>query len=201
MGRSIEERNKDFFGKLAKYYDVLFGNWIRNMQKRVIELVDVVDIKGGARILDAGCGTGNLLVLLEGYGKNFEVYGVDISKEMIDIAGGKVKEAELEVQSVEDLDFRDNFFDYIFSIDAFHHYSDKKLAMDNFYRVLRKNGKLAIVDINFGRFFNKLFGKLEPGNSGIYGLDEMLEMFEDYSFKDIKQNRVGWFSYLTVGVK
>ena len=196
--RNIKKQNRAFFGKLAEYYDFIFGNWIKNMQGRV---VDIVDVKNNSKILDAGCGTGNLLVLLEKSGKNLGIHGIDISKEMIKIARRKTDNINLKIGLVENMDFKNNFFDYIFSIDAFHHYSDKDIAMNNFYRVLKKNGRLIIVDINFGRFFNVVFQKLEPGNSGIYTRDEMKNLFEDFSFKEIIQRRVGLFTYMTIGMK
>lgn len=192
----IEKQNKFFFGKIANYYDLIFGNWIRKMQMRVINLVK---IKNKSRILDAGCGTGNLLVLLESY--DARLYGIDISKEMLRIARNKLHKTKLKLVSVEKLNFKNKFFNYIFSIDAFHHYSNKEKAMENFYRVLKRNGKLVIVDINFGKCLNTIFQKLEPGNNGINSKREMKNIFKQYNFREIEQSKVGIFTIMTLGIK
>lgn len=192
----IEKQNKIFFGKIAKYYDIFFGNWIRKIQIKVIKSTK---IKKGSKVLDAGCGTGNLLFLLE---KNdVELYGIDVSKEMLKIAKYKLKNTKLELSPAENLNFKNNFFDYVFSIDAFHHYFDKEKAMKNFHRVLKRNGKLIIVDVNFGSHLNKVFQKLEPGNNKIYNKNEMRKIFKQYSFKEIKQSKAGMLTVMTVGIK
>ncbi len=193
----IEDKNKNFFDKIARYYDSAFGNWIKKMQSNIIKNSK---LKNNARILDAGCGTGNLLSLLEER-NSFELYGIDISKEMLGIARKKLRKTKLKIEPVEKLSFKDNFFDYIFSIDAFHHYSDKEKSMNNFYSALKRNGKLIVVDVDFGLYLNKLFHKLEPGNNGIYDTYEMRNLFKRHNFKNIKQNKVGLFTKMTTGIK
>jgi len=193
---NIEEQNKLFFGKIAGYYDIIFGNWIKKIQIKTIKLAE---INNKSRILDAGCGTGNFLSLLENY--NIGAYGIDISKEMIKIAKKKLKKPKLKISSAERLNFKSNYFDYIFSIDAFHHFYNKEKAMKSFYRVLKDNGKLIIVDVNFGIFLNKIFKKLEPGNNGIYSKSEMKSIFLRYKLRKIEQRNVGLFTTMTKGVK
>ena len=200
--KNLKEANKRFFRLIAKCYDVLFGNRIINMQRRAIENLN---IKNGSRILDAGAGTGNLLMLLERYEKekqmNLELYGIDISKEMLEIARKKLKSSKLRIQEVEKLNFKNNYFDYVFSTDAFHHYFNHSLAMENFYRVLKKNGYLIVVDLNFGQILNKIFHKIEPGNSKVYTLNELRVLFKSHGFKHIKQEKVGLFTFMTSGRK
>ena len=61
MKNKITE-NKAFFNKLAKNYDDLFGNYIKKMQ---LKLINHVNIKNNSNVLDVGCGTGNFLKILE----------------------------------------------------------------------------------------------------------------------------------------
>ena len=144
----IKKQNEVFFGKIAGYYDIIFGNWIRKTQIKVIKSSK---IDKSSKVLDAGCGTGNFLSLLEK--DNIKrLYGIDISKEMLKIAKHKLKISKISLSSVESLKFKSNFFDYIFSVDAFHHYSSKEKAMESFHRVLKSGGKLAVVDLTFGDF-------------------------------------------------
>ena len=197
--KNLEQKNKEFFNKIAGYYDKsIFKNLLFNPVKKAVEFVKV---KKNSKILDAGCGTGNLLKILEDKNASLKLYGVDISKEMLKIARKKLKNAKIKLEAAEKLSFKKNYFDYIFSVDAFHHYYDCSLVMKNFYRVLKKNGHLIVVDFSFGIFFNKIFSKIEPGNNEMHTVQEFKELFKDYRFKDIKQKKVGLFSILTVGRK
>src|SRR3989338_11199608 len=133
--KNLEQINVKFFNLIAGYYDFFFGNWIRKTKKKAI---NVVKIKDNSKILDAGCGTGNFLKILENSKKNLSLYGIDISREMLRIAKGKLNKPKLEIKSVEKMGFKDNSFDYVFSVDAFHHYSKPDLVMKNFYKILKK---------------------------------------------------------------
>ena len=197
--KNLEQKNKEFFNKIAGYYDKsIFKNLLFNPVKKAVEFVKV---KKNLKILDAGCGTGNLLKILEDKNANLKLYGVDISKEMLKIARKKLKNVKIKLEAAEKLSFKKNYFDYVFSIDAFHHYYNHDLVMKNFYRVLKKDGYLIVVDFSFGMFFNKIFSKIEPGNNEMHTAQEFKELFEDHRFKDIKQKKVGLFSILTIGKK
>ncbi|MDP3765970.1 MAG: methyltransferase domain-containing protein, partial [Nanoarchaeota archaeon] len=108
---------------------------------------------------------------------------------------------KLKNKAVEKIGFKDNSFDYVFSVDAFHHYSNQNLAMKKFYKILKKNGSLAVIDLSFGFALNKVFQKIEPGNNKVYSPEEMRHLFKMNKFKDVKQNKVGLFTTLTYGVK
>jgi ubiquinone/menaquinone biosynthesis C-methylase UbiE len=196
--RNLEKINAKFFNLIAGYYDFFFGNWIRTTHKKAI---NIIKIRNNSKILDAGCGTGNFLRILESSKKNLNLYGIDISKEMLKIAKGKLKKSKLEIKSVEKIGFKNNSFDYVFSVDAFHHYSNQNLAIKNFYKIIKIGGHLAIVDLSFGLFLNKIFQKIEPGNNKMYSPEEMRHLFKMNKFRDVKQNKVGLFTTLTYGVK
>jgi len=197
--KDLEQKNKEFFNKIAGYYDKgIFKNLLFNPIKKAVEFVKV---KKNSKILDAGCGTGNLLKILEDKNANLKLYGVDISKEMLKIARKKLKNVKIKLGATEKLTFKKDYFDYIFSIDAFHHYYSHDLVMRNFYRILKKDGCLIIVDFSFGIFLNKIFSKIEPGNNEMHTALEFKELFKQYKFKDIRQNRLGIFTILTIGRK
>jgi len=195
------QKNKEFFNKIAKYYDKgIFKNWNKKVNKKIIE---TANIKKNSKILDAGCGTGNLLMLLQDLEKkkNPKVYGIDISEKMLKIAKAKLKTADLRLQSAENMNFKSNYFNYIFSVDTFHHYSNYDLAMRNFYRILKKNGKLIVVELNFGFIGNKIFHLIEPGNNKMHSKKEFKKLFQLYNFKRIKYKKVSLLNVLTIGKK
>lgn len=200
MISKLEEKNKKFFNKLASHYDAkIFKKWQKKIRGKVIK---EAEIKKNLKILDAGCGTGELLKLLLFQKKNLKLYGIDVSDKMLEVARKKLNnKAKLKMSSIENMDFKDNFFDYAFSEDAFHHYADYDLAMKNFYKILKRNGKLVAADFNFGIVGNKIFHWLEPGNNKMHSRKEFIELFKKYGFKNIKQKKINFIQILTIGEK
>lgn len=98
------------------------------------------------RILDAGCGNGRHIIFFAEQGIN--VYGLDISKEAIEIANAwlakrKLK-ADLRVGDIKKLDFNDKFFDIVISSEVLDHvtFSNAKKAIKEVKRVLAPGGYL-----------------------------------------------------------
>lgn len=192
--------NKKFFNRVAPYYDKgIFNKW---MTAKLIEMLQEVKLVKNSAILDAGCGTGNLLKLLSNQNKNFNLYGIDISREMLKIAGKKLEKGIiLRLESIENAKFKNNFFDYVFSTEAFHHYSNYDRVMKKIYGILNKNGRLIILDLNFGFILNSLFHLIEPGNNKMHSKKDFRNLFKQYGFKVIKQKDIGLFFILTIGEK
>jgi ubiquinone/menaquinone biosynthesis C-methylase UbiE len=81
-------RNTRPFGALAEYYDSVYG--FRDYARESGKIAGVIRQKlksGGRRLLDVGCGTGEHLKFLH---NEFEVEGLDVSEEMLDIARAKL---------------------------------------------------------------------------------------------------------------
>ena len=195
----VLNKNKIFFNEIAKIYDNrIFVRYLTNFQLKMLRI-----IKPGknSKILDIGCGTGNLLYLLEKQNREYKLYGIDISEEMLKIARKKLKKAKLKLQSAESLDFKDNYFDYIFSTEAFHHYADYGLIMKNFNKSLKENGKLIVLDFDFGFLLNKIFHLIEPGNNKMHSALEFKKLFKQHGVKNIMQKRINMLLLLTIGEK
>ena len=197
---NLKQRNIEFFDKVSGHYEKgLFGKWTFDLQRRVVEEIGV---KKGMKILDVGCGTGNFLKLLADKNKDLKLYGIDVSTKMLEIAKGKLGgKVILENVSAEDIEFKNESFDYVVSVEAFHHFVDKDKAMENFYRVLKKGGKLIIVDLNFGVVLNWVFNKVEPGNTGMTSRGRFKELFKERGFGDVVQKKIGSVNLMTGGVK
>lgn len=190
--------NINLFNRIAKYYDFpLINRLFTLVQKKTISYLD---IKENSRILDVGCGTGNFLSILEKNYKTLKLYGIDISREMLRIAENKLRRSILLIDSAEEMKFK-NEFDYVFSTEAFHHFSNPKKAVKNFYDALKKKGKLIIVDFEMGFIFNFLFHTIEPGNNKILSRLEFRNLFKENNFKNIKQKRICLIFLMTAGEK
>jgi ubiquinone/menaquinone biosynthesis C-methylase UbiE len=101
------------------------------------------------RVLDVGCGTGEFALNLKRCKQNINIFGIDISKEMINIAKAKTmfnRGIDFRVGDVEKIPYDDNYFDCITCAHSFHHYPNKRKAVREMFRVLKNNGKVMIID-------------------------------------------------------
>ena len=194
--------NKTFFDRWSKTYDsspIRF--WMRHFQ---IPALREIQFYPGIKILDLSCGTGELLqTLLQKINDKAELYGLDISEDMLRKARQKLPaEVVLVHGDVHHLPFDSKKFDYVLCTEAFHHYHSQNLAIAEMKRVLKNDGKIIIVDVNF--FLppiHWLFQKLEPGCVKINNKKEINLLFKDNDIKLIKQQRNFMFAIMTIGKK
>ncbi len=99
-----------------------------------------------ARVLDAGCGTGNYTAVQQSVHAGGRWVGFDPSPNMLSIAREKVT-AVLARAVVEEMPFPDNAFAYIAANFTFHHFQDKTAALDELARVCKRGGFLRIHNI------------------------------------------------------
>lgn len=96
------------------------------------------------KILDAGCGTGNLVVRLA---KNNEVIGIDFSHEMLKAAMKKTRNfnnVSIIGGDVTSLEFEDKSFDAVVSVNVFFNLNNPEKAISEANRVLKDNGTFTV---------------------------------------------------------
>ncbi len=140
----------------ASQYDIhtsLMGLGVNGSNSRMV--VEMAKIKPGDKVLDVGCGTGNLTLTAKKYvGASGSVYGIDASPEMIGEARKKAKhsslEAVFEVGLIEKLPYPDATFDVVISRLVIHHLPDdlKRRGFAEIFRVLKPGGLLFLADFN-----------------------------------------------------
>lgn len=151
------------FHWLTPLYDTVVGMVLREKSLRKI-IVEQIDPKPAARILDLGCGTGTLSLLLKKTYPEIQIVGLDIDPAVLEIARRKQRTSGLDVAFIEgDIDslidegsFTPNAFDHVVSSFVFHHLSrdQKRRTLDAVLQVLRPGARLLLVD--FGKPANVL---------------------------------------------
>jgi len=95
-------------------------------------------IPDGARVLDAGCGTGPLARVLQG--KRVELYGFDVSKECMAIAKSYFDHVVIGDIEKSSLPYMENFFDVIVFMDVLEHLFRPDRVLVRAKTLLSKNG-------------------------------------------------------------
>jgi len=100
--------------------------------------------KNKGRVLDIGCGSGNLLAKLDKYFDS--AFGIDISENLIHIAKEKYPKLNLVVGDANILPYENEYFDMVTSHTTFHHL-DRAKAVEEVKRVLKPGGIALIIDV------------------------------------------------------
>ncbi len=131
----------------------------------VKEIVSLLNIKGNEKIMDAGCGNGeDIIKLRKEYKHRGELYGLDISEDMISHAKKLDKKAKSGIQfikkDVTELEFPDESFDIVILKHVLHNIHNYRKAVEECHRVLKTGGKL-VVTVN-GRKNMLVLRRLRP---------------------------------------
>ncbi|TXC92994.1 methyltransferase domain-containing protein [Metabacillus litoralis] len=130
------------------------------------DLVDLLDPKEGEKILDLGCGTGDLAKSLSD--KRVKVIGVDKSENMIKQAKLKYPKIEFNVCDATELTYYEEF-DAVFSNATLHWIKTPKIALECIFNSLKQNG----------RFIAEFGGK---GNIKIIA-DEIIKTMKEFGYE------------------
>jgi trans-aconitate methyltransferase len=101
-------------------------------------VLELLAVKAGERILDLGCGTGDLANQMSELGA--DVVGIDASPEMIATAKQKYPYIKFEIANAVDFDF-DEPFDAVFSNATLHWIKDADAVIKNVYNALKLCGR------------------------------------------------------------
>ncbi|MFN7990928.1 MAG: class I SAM-dependent methyltransferase [Candidatus Micrarchaeia archaeon] len=111
--------------------------------------LDKCELKGDC--LEIGCGPGYTTAELK---RRFRIKltSIDIDEKELEIARKRLGDsAEILQADARKLPFKDNSFDCVIEMNAFHHIEDYKEAIAECRRVLKKGGSFYLLDI--GRYF------------------------------------------------
>ncbi len=110
-------------------------------------------INNGYRLLDLGCGPGiDTIPLAQFVGPTGQIIGIDIDKEMINIANEKAKEAKVADWVIhkhfeaEYVPYNSNYFDSCHCERLLQHLREPERAISEMIRVTKPNGWIVVSD-------------------------------------------------------
>ncbi len=190
--------NEEHFAESAPRYDLAtrvlsFGQ--DSFWKH--QLIDgLPNLDPEARCLDIACGTGDIAFLLAEKYPDAEITGLDLTREMIEIAESRNHQANLRfvVGDMSRLEPGDQSIDLITGGYAIRNAPDLRQTLMELYRVLKKGGRAAFLDFSkpesslgqrlqyfLLKFWGGFWGLLLHGTPEIHGyISESLKPFPDY---------------------
>jgi ubiquinone/menaquinone biosynthesis C-methylase UbiE len=139
------------FRALTRFYDPLIRATLREDAWKA-ELVREARLEPGQRVLDLGCGTATLAIMLKRAEPRATVVGLDGDPDVLALARAKVAGEALGVEVHEGMAWAPPFpaasFDRVVSSLLFHHLatSDKQRTLARARELLRPGGMLVVAD-------------------------------------------------------
>jgi ubiquinone/menaquinone biosynthesis C-methylase UbiE len=140
----------------AIFYNATVAKVLRKPETKIAN--DIAAKMGNGTILDLGSGTGYLSIEIARRSPGLQVYGIDLSRQMVKIARRHAKgvdNARFVFGNAAKLPFKDNSIDLVVSTGASHHWKTPRLVFDECYRVL-KTGQEAWIYDGCPEIFNTL---------------------------------------------
>lgn len=164
---------------LTPFYDFIQKYIVRDVRYKNI-LIEQADIRAGQRVLDLGCGTGTLAIMVKQKHPSAEVAGLDADPDMLKVARYKSSQAKapvkFDVGFTNNLPYPDQTFDRVLSSIMIHHLKTpaKKKTAQEVFRVLKPGGQLHIVDFGkpvtwYGKMLGPFLHRFEEANDNIDG--------------------------------
>lgn len=199
-----KKATREYFDSQAEFYDVSHdGKFVKCMYQEIVKRVMSLP---GEKILDLGCGNGNILSLLKEKRKG-DYYGADLSTKMIQEAKKRLGPGvDLKAADAVKLPYKSEMFDIIICNASFHHYTEPDKAIEEIKRVLKKGGTLILGDPTLpGKLMLKIINsRLKDSDSGdyrIYGKEEIIPLFQAHSFSVSQWKRINYRTFLFNAVK
>jgi len=129
------------FDRAASTYDSAAGLQ-RRMGNTLLQRIDALQIAKDSRLIDLGCGTGEMLAQLQHSGFS-ELTGLDLSAGMISVAQQKALSASFLHAAIESIPCEDQLFDLVVSNAAIQ-WCDASRAAAEINRILRPGGTVLL---------------------------------------------------------
>jgi len=165
---------------LTPLYDPL-QRWVMRENQFKRHLIQQAQIKPRHRVLDLGCGTATLTILIKQTHPETEVVGLDGDPKVLAIARAKAAKAGVAITLDHGMAFEmpypDQAFDRVLSSLVLHHLTteNKQRALREVVRILPPNGELHVVDFGkphtaWARLISRGMLRFEQAEDNLKGL-------------------------------
>jgi ubiquinone/menaquinone biosynthesis C-methylase UbiE len=193
------EKEQGFWKAAAEGYD----EWISNDFQDQYEVnwdILTKHIDPTLRVLDVGCGPGDLSIRISQ--KCHEVWGVDVTPEMIQIAEEKTASAPANVYFQQadacDLPFENHSFDTVMSINALQTMIRPEVALMEMSRVLKPGGELLLItycygDSSFSDSESLINWAIKYGTQAVwqsFKLTQLVDLLQTNGFEVVEADRI-----------
>ncbi len=145
--RDIQRKFELIPAPAAIFYNAFIKRLLSKSEMK-IALTVIQRIEKGI-LIDIGSGTGYLSIEIGKRAPQLKIYGVDLSKKMVEIATSNargIKNVQFKFGNAAELPFEDESVDFIVSTGSFHHWKNPIKIFNECYRVLKNSGEGWIYD-------------------------------------------------------
>jgi len=188
--------------------------WGPNALRWSEELASYLNIKSDMRIFDLGCGTGlSTMYLAQEFGA--QIFAVDLyadpteNYERFKSLGIADKAIPIQADATKELPFANEYFDILFSVDAYMHFGYTKGILAKMASYVKKGGYIAIAIVGLKKDFNgkipeemKPFFARKEVEEQIRGIDWWTDLWrketgvEIINISEMKCHKQAWAEYL-----
>lgn len=188
---------KKKFSRWARFYDLIeFFPQAKRLRKVVVDSID----KDG-NILDLCCGTGTVAIRIAKSRPLSNVFGLDLSIEMLRVARKKsegLKNIFFFGGMAQKISFPESYFDFVIISFSLHEMPKqmRNTALKETFRTLKNRGKIIILDLrkvyNWFKYPLFLYLKLlEPPYVLEFIKEDLKETLKETGFSSIKEEYIG----------
>lgn len=191
------------YTKKAPIYD-LWGTLTESKARKIG--LSRIGIRDGESVLEVAAGTGLMFQEILKRNPNGRNVGVDVTEAMLEKAREKaqatgVKSFELSVGDAYALRFKDESFDVLVNNYMFDLLPEKDFehVLGEFQRVLKKGGRLLMINMTHGKYFHQRFfeflARSGPEMMGVCRGVELASRLPAAGFADVKREYVSQMGF------
>jgi ubiquinone/menaquinone biosynthesis C-methylase UbiE len=156
-----------------------------------LKIIEQIPFPPDSHIADFGCGAGAYSLLLAEKAEVSKIFSIDVRKEMIERLGNIARSEQLhkihvvwgDVDEENGSRLRSGSVDVVLIINTLFQAEKKKQMIEEAFRVLKRDGKLVIVD------WSESFGNIGPKEDHVIKEDTAKLLVEEVGFFVDKKNR------------
>lgn len=145
--RDIQSNFQAIPAPAAVFYDWLPAKILKKPERKIVH--NIVEKITNGSIVDLGSGTGFLAIEIAKRAPGTQVYGIDLSRQMVKIAekhAEGIENVQFRFGDAANLPFENDSVDFIVSTGSLHHWKRPAKVFDECYRVLKNGSEAWIYD-------------------------------------------------------